>query len=100
MIIGVFEVHNTIGISKANQVRIFLDYFALLNKVICLCKNESFDLRTLTNALTNVDFYFFLDLPSPFVRSCFGHAMSKATQYVIDDAKMFVGFLKLSLKGV
>ncbi len=50
--------------------------------------------------MTNVVFIFFLDLPSPFVRSCFGHAMSKATQYVIDDAKVFVGFLKLSLKGV
>jgi hypothetical protein len=71
-----------------------------LTKSFVYAKDESFDLRTLTNALTNVVFIFFLDLPSPFVRSCFGHAMSKATQYVIDDAKVFVGFLKLSLKGV
>ncbi len=34
------------------------------------------------------------------MRFCFGHAMSKACQYVDDDAKVCHVFAKVSLKGV
>jgi hypothetical protein len=33
-----------------------------------------------------------------FVGSCFGHGMSKATQYDIDDTKICVGFSEVSLE--
>ncbi len=29
-----------------------------------------------------------------FVGSCFGHGMSKVTQYDIDDTKVYVGFFR------
>ncbi len=35
-----------------------------------------------------------------FEGSCFGHGMSKATQYAIDDTKVYVGFLEISLEEV
>jgi hypothetical protein len=34
----------------------------------------------------------------PFVRSCFGHAMLKASQYAIDDSKIYARLLEMSLK--
>jgi hypothetical protein len=39
-----------------------------------------------------------LKLATPFIGSCFGHVMSKATQYAIDNSKLCSGFIKVHLK--
>jgi hypothetical protein len=42
----------------------------------------------MTNELTFVVFCETLGLQTPFARSCWGHVMSKCTQYVTNDAKV------------
>jgi hypothetical protein len=69
-----------------------LDPFGLLDKVIAYIKDQGLNLNILTYGLTFVVSCFALQLACPFVRSCFGHAMSKVTQYAIDDNKICVGF--------
>jgi len=96
---GIFEVQNTTCATMANQVKVLLDYFELLDKVITYVKDKGSNLNTLTNALTNVVYYSPLQLACPFVGSCFGHAMSKVAQYATNNIKICVGFPKVNLKG-
>jgi hypothetical protein len=96
--IGIFEVHNTIGVAMANQVKSLLNSFGLLDKIIAYVKNERSNLNILTFALTFIVSCFIFQLACPFVGSCFGHAMSKVAQYATDDNKVCVGFFKVSLK--
>jgi hypothetical protein len=77
VIVGVFEVKNIIGASMANQVKIILDSFSLLDKLIAYVKDESSNLNILINALKSIVLYSHFQLPTPFIGSCFGYAMSK-----------------------
>ncbi len=43
-------------------------------------------------------FCYALQLTCMFVGSCFGHGMSKATQYATIDINICVGFLEVNLK--
>jgi hypothetical protein len=92
MTIGIFEIHNTTSATMVIQVKSLLDSFNLLDKVITCVKYEGLNLNTLTSTLTYVVFYFAFQLACPFIGLCFGHAMSKATQYAIDDNEICVGF--------
>ncbi len=71
VIVGIFEVHNTIGVAIANQVKVLLDIFGLLNKVIAYVEDERSNLNTLTLALINVVTCSPFQLTSPFMGSCF-----------------------------
>jgi len=53
VIVGVFEMQNTIGETMANQVKIILDTFGLLGKVIVYVKNKNSNLNTSTNVLNS-----------------------------------------------
>jgi hypothetical protein len=68
------------------------DSFGLLEKIITYVKRKGLNLNTLTNALKSIVYCFLLQLPTPFGKLCFGHAMSKVGQYAIDDAKVCHGF--------
>jgi len=89
---GIFEVHNIASVAMANQVKLLLYSFSLLDKVIAYVKDERSNLNTLTFALTFLISCFALQLTCPFVGLCFGHAMSKATQYATKDNEVYVGF--------
>jgi hypothetical protein len=54
VIIGLFEVHDTINATMANQVKTLLDSFDLFNKIVACVKDEGSNLNTLTSALTFV----------------------------------------------
>jgi hypothetical protein len=84
--IGIFEVHNTISATMADQVK--SNSFSLHDKVITYVKDEGINLNTLTFALYFVVSCFSLQLACPFVGSCFGHAMLKVAQYATNDSKM------------
>ncbi len=45
----------------------------------------------MTNSLTSIVSCEALGLQTPFVGSCWGHIMSKCTQYATDDAKVSTG---------
>jgi hypothetical protein len=64
----------------------------LFNKVIVYVKDEGSNLNTLINALKSIFLCSLLQLFTPFVGSCFGHAMSKAAQCATSDAKICQGF--------
>jgi hypothetical protein len=100
VIIWIFEIHSIANVTMANQVKKLLYSFYLLDKVIAYVKNEGFDLSALTFALMYVIYCSTIQLACPFVGSCFKHAMSMATQYVIDDVKICVEYSKVSLKIV
>jgi hypothetical protein len=51
VIVGIFEVHNTIDVAITNQVKVLLDFFGLFDKVIAYVKDEESNLSTLTLAL-------------------------------------------------
>ncbi len=99
VIMGIFEVQNITCATMANQVKVLLDSFSLLDKVITYVKDEGSNLNTFTNALTNVVYYSPFQLACPFVGLCFGHAMSKATQYATNNTKMCARFSEVNLKG-
>jgi hypothetical protein len=92
----------------ANQVKILLYIYGLFDKIIVYVKDKRSNISILISTLTNVVTYYpfhekdqLLDqLSSPFVGSCFGHAMPKAYQYTFNDSKVCVGFSKVSLKNV
>jgi hypothetical protein len=50
--IGIIEPDNIIGTTMANKIKILLDSFGLLDKVIACVKDEGSNLNTLTFALT------------------------------------------------
>jgi hypothetical protein len=63
-------------------------------------KDEGFNFNILTFIFSFIVSCYAFQLACPFVKSCFGHAMSKATQYAIDDGKICVVFSKVNLKEV
>lgn len=100
VIIGIFKIHSIANATMASQVKKLLHSFHLLDKVIACVKNERSNLSILTFALIYVVYCLTIQLACPFIGSCFRHAMSMVTQYVIDDVKIYVGFLEVSLKIV
>jgi hypothetical protein len=73
-------MQNITNATMANQVNFLLESFVLFDKIITYVKDEGSNLNTLTNALKSKVSCFPLQLLTPFVGSCFGHAMLKETQ--------------------
>jgi len=67
-----------------------LDSFGLLDKVIAYVKDKGSKSKFLDFNVDNVVICSPFQLANPFVRSCFGHVMSKACQYAFDDSKVCV----------
>jgi hypothetical protein len=55
---GVFEVQNIVSATMENQVKVLLDSFGLLDKIIVYVKDEGSNLNTLTNDLKFIIYYF------------------------------------------
>jgi hypothetical protein len=99
--IEAFEMQNTTNATMANQVKILLYSFGLFDKVIVYVKYEGSNLNTLINALKSIVLCSPFQLLTPFVGSCFGHAMSKATRMPLAMQKFVKVFQTLiSLKSV
>ncbi len=60
--------------------------------------DEGNNQNTMTSALTSTISYKLLRLTTPFIRSCWGHAMSKCCQYATYDTKVFIGLTSISIK--
>jgi hypothetical protein len=83
-----FETVDTFGNAMALHVNDVLAKYGFNAQIIAYVKNESCNFNTMTNALTSTISYETLSLQTPFVGSCWGHAMSKCIQYATDDAKV------------
>jgi hypothetical protein len=76
----------------------FKDLFIWYNlvKIITCIKDEGINLNTLTTTLTCIVSYVFFLLSQPYVVNCYGHAMSKCCQCVINDLKVCGGIKEVS----
>jgi hypothetical protein len=73
----------------------------LLNaQIIPYVKDEMGNLNTMTNSLIFVVPCETLGLQTPFVGSCWGHAMSKCVQYATNDTKVSTKLTFVSIKEV
>jgi hypothetical protein len=70
----------------ALEVNDVLEKYGFKFQIITYIKDEGGNLNTMTNALISTISCEILSLQTPFVGSCWGHAMSKCTQYATDDA--------------
>jgi hypothetical protein len=80
------------------QVNDVLAKHGLNTHVFAYVKNERNNLATMTFVLTFVVSCEVLGLSTPFVGSCWGHAMSKWCQYVIDDSNVCVNMPFFSIE--
>jgi hypothetical protein len=62
-----------------------LEKFGFTSKILCYVKNEGTNLGTMTTTLKSIISCEAFNLFAPFDVACFGHVMSKATQYVTND---------------
>jgi hypothetical protein len=93
-------MQNVTGAGMANQVNFLLNSFCLLDKIITYVNGKGSNLNTLTNDLKFKVSCSPLQLFTPFVGSCFCHALSKEIQYATNDATVCQGFSKLSVKSI
>jgi hypothetical protein len=82
----------------ALQVNDVLAKYGFNPQIIAYVKDEGGNFNTMRNALTSTIYYEALSLQTPFVGSCWGHAMSKCIQYVIDDDKVSTILTFVSIK--
>jgi hypothetical protein len=78
-------------------VRYFLVKYQFTSKIIVYVKDEGTNLNTLAFTLTSVVSCAPLQLATPFNGTYFGHVMSKACQYAIDDIKIGVGMKEMNV---
>jgi hypothetical protein len=73
--------------------------FNFIHKIIACVKDEVSNLNKLGFVLS-IKFFINHYNWRPFARICFGHAMSKACQYTINDAKDLQKTLKDAQQGL
>jgi hypothetical protein len=86
--IGLFEANDITGQELAKQLKAMLEKFGPISKVLCYVKNEGTNLASMITTLTYVISCEALSLLVPFDGACFGHVMSKTTQYTTNDDKI------------
>jgi hypothetical protein len=62
--------------------------------VIAFVKDKGVNLGMMTTTLKSIVSCDMLDLPTPCVGTCLGHAMSKVAQYATNDNKVYGGLLR------
>jgi hypothetical protein len=83
---------------KHKEINDVFAKYGLNARIIAYVKDEGGNLNTMTNALTFVVSCETLGWQTPFVGSCWGHAMSKYIQYAIDDVKVSIRLTSVSTK--
>jgi hypothetical protein len=78
-------------------VKYFLVKYQFTSKIIVYVNDGGTNLNTLAFTLTSVVSCAPLQLATPFNGTYFGHVMSKACQYAIDDIKIGVGMKEMSV---
>ncbi len=77
VIIKLFKMFNTSGVTMAPRLQQFLDKFSLTQKILTYVKDEDFYLQTCAIALNFVVLCASLAMMEPFDGLYFGHALSK-----------------------
>jgi len=72
----------------------------LKKKIIAYVKDEGSNLNAMISTLKSIISCETLGLPKSFNGICFGHAFSKACQYVTIDEKMYRNIRYASIKAI
>jgi hypothetical protein len=91
-------IGNIVGTTMGKQMKDLLGSFGNLNKVIAFVKDKGVKLKIITTTLKGTVSCDMLDLPTPFLGTCWGHVMSKTAQYATDDSKVCRSLREASLK--
>jgi hypothetical protein len=75
-----------------------LETFGLTSKVLCYEKDECTNLASMTTTLKSIISCEALSLLVLLDGACFGHVMSKATQYATNDDKISKDMAPISVK--
>jgi hypothetical protein len=67
-------------------------------KLLIMLKTLGGNISTMTLTLTSIISSKVLGLTTPFVGSCWGHAMFKSYQHAIDDFKVCTSLTSISIK--
>jgi hypothetical protein len=98
VIVRFFETVDMSRNAMAIQVNnVFVEH-GLNTHVFAYVKDEGSNIPTMTSTLTFIVSCEVLGLSTPFVCSCWGHVMFECYQYAIDDSKVCVNFLSISIK--
>jgi len=100
VIVAFFQARDTSCAILTIHVKSLIVEFNLTNKIITYVKDEGGNSNTLIVALTSIVNCDWLQLDTPYLRTCFGHVMSKACQYAINHDQVCNGIHELNLKGV
>ncbi len=76
-----------------------LEKFGFTPKILCYVKYEGTNLGTMITTLKSIISCEALNLLAPFDGACFGYAMNKVAQYVINDDKVSKDFGFVSVKS-
>jgi hypothetical protein len=96
--IAFFEILDTSRNAITLQVNDVLAKHGFNACILAYFKDEGSNLSIMTSTLASVVSCEILGLLAPFVGSYWGHAMSKCSQYSIDDSKVCVGLSSISIK--
>jgi len=82
----------------AKQLKAMLEKFGFISKVLCYVKDKGTNLINMITTLKYVISCEALSLLVPFDGACFGHVMSKPTQYTKNDDKISKDLVPINVK--
>jgi hypothetical protein len=99
VIVGLFEVHDTMRFSMVKQLQALFEKFDLMHCVVAFVKNESNNLTFMATTQHFVVYCHPLKLQLIYEGFCFGHVMSKAYQCATNDDKVNVGLKHVNVNN-
>jgi len=98
VIMGLFEVDETIGKSMVAWFKSSRSKFGLMHHVIRFMKDEGNNLSTMATALCFIIICQPLTFNHVYEGAYFRHVMSKACQYVTNNDKVSKGLMQVNVK--
>ncbi len=83
--VGLFEMHDTTGVSMVGQLESSFGKYDLTHHVIAFVKDEGNNLTLMTMTLHFIN--QLLKLQKVYEGTCFNHIMSNACQYATNDSR-------------
>ncbi len=97
--IGLFEVHETIGLSMVGKLHSLFEKYDLIHCMIIFVKDEGINLMFMATTMCSIIDCHYLKLQRVYEGMCLGHIMFKACQYAINDEKVIVGLKQVDVKA-
>ncbi len=98
VIVGLFEMDETIGKSMVVWFKSLLSKFGLMHRVIAFVKDEGNNLSIMATKLCFIIICQPLKFNHVYEGTYFGHVMFKACQYATNDDKVFKGLIQVNVK--